>query len=48
MTTQPTGITYQDGHFQQNWKTPKKAGTCTQVTITALDGSTLTANFIIK
>ncbi|WP_251041885.1 PxKF domain-containing protein [Arthrobacter sp. ISL-30] len=48
VTTDVTGLVYQDGHFQQNWKTPKKAGSCLQVTMTAQDETKLTANFIIK
>lgn len=36
------------GQFIQNWQTPKKAGACYSVTMTALDGSTLSANFILK
>ena len=34
--------------FIQNWATPKAAGTCYQVTMTALDGSKLTAYFKLK
>jgi hypothetical protein len=34
--------------FIQNWATPKAAGTCYQVTMTALDGSRLTAYFKLK
>jgi hypothetical protein len=37
------------GHqFIQNWQTPKSPGTCYQVTMTALDGSKLTAFFKLK
>jgi hypothetical protein len=48
VTTSPVGLVYQDGQFQQNWKSPKKAGTCLTVTVTAQDDSKLTANFILK
>jgi hypothetical protein len=48
VTTNMTSLTYQDGHFQQNWKAPQNAGTCLQVTMTARDDSKLTANFILK
>jgi hypothetical protein len=34
--------------FVQNWQTPKSPGTCYQVTMTALDGSKLTAFFKLK
>jgi len=36
------------GQFVYNWQTPKSAGACYVVTMTALDGSTLSANFILK
>lgn len=36
------------GQFVQNWETPKKPGTCATATITAQDGSTITANFSLK
>ena len=34
--------------FIQNWKTPAKAGTCYTVTVTTVDGSTITALFKLK
>ncbi|HEY2895852.1 MAG TPA: PxKF domain-containing protein, partial [Gemmatimonadaceae bacterium] len=34
--------------FIQNWATPKSPGTCYKVTMTALDGSALTAYFKLK
>jgi hypothetical protein len=38
-----------DGQFIQNWQTPKnKAGICYRVTMTAQDGSTITAFFKLK
>jgi len=36
------------GQFIQNWATPKKPGTCHAVTMTTQDGSTVSANFILK
>lgn len=36
------------GQFIQNWKTPAKPGTCYAVTMTAADGSVLTATFKLK
>ena len=36
------------GQFIQNWATPRKPGSCYAVTVTTADGSTRTANFILK
>ena len=36
------------GQFIQNWKTPTGAGSCYTATMTALDGSSITAYFKIK
>jgi hypothetical protein len=36
------------GQFVYNWQTPKKAGSCYRITMTATDGSTISANFILK
>ena len=36
------------GQYIYNWKTPTTAGTCHKVTVTAQDGSTITANFKMK
>jgi hypothetical protein len=36
------------GQFIQNWATPKKPGTCYTVTMMTQDGSTTSANFILK
>ena len=36
------------GQFIQNWKTPKKAGMCYEVTMFTTDGSSITANFKLK
>jgi len=50
VTTGGTVLRY-DGtgqQFIQNWQTPKSPGTCYQVTMTALDGSKLTAFFKLK
>jgi hypothetical protein len=37
-----------DGQFIFNWKTPKAAGACYQVTLTTIDGSSLAAFFKLK
>lgn len=34
--------------FIQNWKTPKKPGNCYSVTMTAIDGSHISADFLLK
>ena len=36
------------GQFIQNWATPKKPGTCWDVTMTTQDGSSLLAHFMLK
>jgi hypothetical protein len=36
------------GQFVYNWKTPTGAGTCYRLTMTAADGSFITANFKLK
>ena len=36
------------GQFIYNWKTPTGAGSCYKVTVTATDGSTITAYFKLK
>ncbi len=36
------------GQFIQNWKTPTGAGTCYSATMTAADGSAITAYFKLK
>mgnify|MGYP005820011175 CR=1 FL=1 len=46
-TTGNNTLRYTDGHFQQNWKTPKTPG-CYQITITTTDGATLTADFHLR
>jgi hypothetical protein len=50
VTTGGTSLRYDStaGQFIQNWATPKKPGTCAVVTMTALDGSKISANFILK
>jgi hypothetical protein len=50
VTTGGTSLRYDAtaGQFIQNWATPKKPGTCHTVTMTTLDGSTISANFILK
>jgi hypothetical protein len=50
VTTGGTSLRYDStgGQFVQNWQTPKKPGTCAEVTMTTQDGSTLTAKFLLK
>lgn len=36
------------GHFIYNWKTPTGAGSCYKLTMTAADGSTISADFKLK
>jgi hypothetical protein len=50
VTTGGTNLRYDTtgGQFIQNWQTPKKPGTCHTVTMTTQDGSTISANFILK
>lgn len=50
VTTGGTSLRYDatGGQFVQNWSTPKKPGTCYQAIMTAQDGSTISANFILK
>jgi hypothetical protein len=49
-TTGGTALRYDTtgGQFIQNWQTPKTAGSCYQVTMTAVDGSTIKALFKLK
>ena len=49
-TTGGTTLRYDTtaGQFVQNWQTPKKAGTCYVVTVTTQDGSSISANFMLK
>jgi len=49
-TTGGTSLRYDsiDGQFIQNWQTPKQPGVCYAVTMTAQDGSMLTALFKLK
>jgi hypothetical protein len=37
-----------DGQFVYNWKTPKRPGYCYVVTVTLADGSSISANFMLK
>ena len=50
VTTGATSLRYDatTGQFIQNWKTPATSGVCYQVTVTAVDGTTLTALFRTK
>jgi hypothetical protein len=49
-TTGGTSLRYDvtAGQYIQNWKTPTGAGTCYSATMTALDGSSITALFKLK
>jgi hypothetical protein len=49
-TTGGTSLRYDTTgrQFIQNWQTPKKPGACYRVTMTTVDGSTLTASFRLK
>jgi hypothetical protein len=49
-TTGGTSLRYDStaGQFVQNWATPKKPGTCYTTTMTAQDGSSISANFLLK
>jgi hypothetical protein len=46
--TGPTSLRYDGTQFIQNWKTPKKAGLCYAVRMTARDGSMITGYFRTK
>lgn len=50
VTTGGTSLRYDEtaGQFVQNWQTPKKPGACYQAIMTAQDGSTISANFLLK
>jgi hypothetical protein len=50
VTTGGTSLRYDAtaGQFIQNWQTPKKPGTCMQVTVTMQDGTAISANFMLK
>jgi len=50
VTTGGTSLRYDAtaGQYMQNWSTPKKPGTCYQAVMTAQDGSTISANFMLK
>ena len=47
-TTGGTTLRYDGAEFVQNWQTPKSAGQCLRVTMTAADGSALSAYFKTK
>ena len=47
-TTGSTVLRYTDGQFIENWDSPKGAGRCYRVTMTARDGSQLSAFFKTK
>ena len=50
VTTGGTSLRYDSagGQYVQNWQTPKKPGTCYQAVMTAQDGSTISASFMLK
>ncbi|WP_425953377.1 non-reducing end alpha-L-arabinofuranosidase family hydrolase [Xylanimonas sp. McL0601] len=48
LTVGESALTYTDGHFQYNWKTPKSPGTCYTVAATTSDGSSITAQFRLR
>jgi hypothetical protein len=50
LSTGATSLRYDTtaGQFIQNWQTPRKPGACYAVTVTTVDGSTQTANFLLK
>jgi hypothetical protein len=50
LATSGTSLRYDstNGQFIYNWKTPKGAGSCYKVTVTAQDGSTISAYFKLK
>jgi hypothetical protein len=50
VTTGGTSLRYDTtaGQFVQNWQTPKSPGSCYTATMTTQDGSTITANFMLK
>lgn len=49
-TTGGTSLRYDTtgGQFIQNWQTPKKPGACYTVSTTTVDGTSITANFLLK
>jgi hypothetical protein len=47
-TSGKTELRYEDEKFKQNWQTPRNPGACYRATATALDGSTLNANFMLN
>jgi len=47
-TTGGTQLTYADGMFQYSWKTPRRSGSCYQVTVEAQDGSEVSALFLLR
>jgi hypothetical protein len=49
-TTGETTLRYDlaAGQFIQNWKTPKKAGACYEISMLTTDGSSISAKFLLK
>ena len=48
ITSGRTELTYADGVFQHNWKTPRAARTCIEVTVETRDGSEVSARFLLR
>ncbi|WP_183098548.1 family 43 glycosylhydrolase [Nocardioides pelophilus] len=47
-TTGGTELTYADGEFQYSWRTPRRRGSCYQVTVATVDGSEVSALFLLR
>lgn len=47
-TSGRTELTYADGVFQYNWKTPRAARSCFEVTVETRDGSEVSARFLLR
>lgn len=47
-TTGGTQLTYADGMFQYSWKSPRRSGSCYQVTVETQDGSEVSALFLLR
>ena len=48
VSTGATSLRYEGGQFLYNWQTPKKANSCYVVTVTAADGTSLSATSKLK
>ncbi len=47
-TVSDGAVTYVDGHFQLDWKTPRSPGSCYEVAATTADGTSITAQFRLR